>query len=296
MDELINDLWANSTNDILDYRARFKEEYCEVEKALELLNLSVIELWQLVAQSKLTPCFLWDGLIKTEIDMNCADYNSHFRKGVFNEASYEAERRLGDIPCNCYVNFRGFITPDSTEPFIGHLSADTSEKFTLNKIRLIENLTNKKKLMLLGSKGSEREIEIDLKFYKHRAYTIYEKSSIKEFDPRKCVFLKSQINDLKSEIELDTIEKTDKNKRFTSRELYRLVIPTVIRYMRLKHNFKKPSQKDGKVGIKKAVLDYIDEDTSLKFLATNFDNDWQREILKKDDEGKSILDKIFDEE
>lgn len=300
MTDLFNEISAYHVrcleNNILSYREGVKEEYCDIEEVISILGINKLELWKLVAQSQLTPCFLWDGLLSISIDMNFADYNEKFRKGTFNESSYLADRRLGYIHCPCYVNFRGYITPDLTESFVSNLIDDAPIKFPLSKIRLTANLTQKEKIILLGEEGQEREIEENLNFYKNQTYTIYRKSNVKEFDSKKCMFLKSQVIKFKEDIENVVEETTGKKKKISDKELFKLIIPTVIRYMRLKNHREKPNQMSGdKEGIKKDVLEYVTQDISLNFLVRNFSNNWQK-VINSMDEGQSIIDKIFEED
>ncbi|AXJ89589.1 hypothetical protein DKP84_01605 [Acinetobacter pittii] len=77
-----------------------------------------------------------------------------------------------------------------------------------------------------------------------------------------------------------------------------MIVPTAIRYIRLRDKIvDKPRQDDGVAGLRKAVEDYLKGDESLKFLMSNFKKNWQTVINgKKEGQGKSILDKIFEED
>ncbi|MDC4765077.1 hypothetical protein NQ808_18115, partial [Acinetobacter baumannii] len=85
---------------------------------------------------------------------------------------------------------------------------------------------------------------------------------------------------------------------YSDKELFAMIVPSVIRYIRERDQIKvKPQQNDGVSGLRKAVKDYLEDDESLKFLTSNFKKNWQTVINEeKEGQGKSILDKIFEEE
>ena len=110
------------------------------------------------------------------------------------------------------------------------------------------------------------------------------------------MFLKSQVFKFKEDIENIVEGSIGKKKKISDKELFKLIIPTVIRYMRLKNHREKPNQMSGdKEGIKKDVFEYVTQDISLNFLVSNFNNNWQK-VINSIDEGQSIIDKIFEED
>lgn len=130
-------------------------------------------------------------------------------------------------------------------------------------------------------------------------YTIYSASPNQELKVEDCKFLKGDIFQVvKKNKEIEVELKDNERKKYSDKELFAMIVPSVIRYIRERDQIKvKPQQNDGVSGLRKAVKDYLEDDESLKFLTSNFKKNWQTVINEeKEGQGKSILDKIFEEE
>lgn len=270
-------------------------KYMGIKDSIALMGISEKEFKNLVINGSLKPCFIWDGLLEIKRILNVYEYNNLFFGESFGNGNEP------DEIVNGYVRFTGYVTPFESAPYLNDLWEGKSKKIMVKSLFLIENLTSDSRPYLL-SKYDETLKKVHSKnepFFKDQVFKIYQGTENNYIEVEDCVFLEHdivQIIEKKEKIKVE-LEDNKRNKSYNGKELFAMIVPSVIRYIRERDQIKdKPQQDDGVGGLKKAVEDYLKNDESLKFLINNFKKNWQTVINeKKEGQGKSILDKIFEE-
>lgn len=294
--ELIDKIVVDLESKILRYPANEeRNKYLSIEKSITLISIPKHEFKRLVVDGFLKPYFLWDGELAVKRTLNIYEYNDLFYGESFGNGNEPNET------VNGYTRFTGYVSPVESAPYFNDLWEGKSKKIVVESVLLIENLTLDSQTYLLPKHGEALK-KVHFKkevFFKDQVYKVYKGTENNYIDIEDCVFLKDdiiQIIENNKEIK-NELEGNERNK-YSGKELFTMIVPSIIRYIRERDQIKdKPQQDDGVGGLKKAVEDYIKGDESLKFLTSNFKKNWQTVINeKKEGQGKSILDKIFEEE
>jgi len=282
-----------------------KDKYLGINDCIEYLRISKSEFAELIIQNSLEPKFLWAGYLETQMTLSLFEYTKLFYKKLntcsleeFEEISESTEKVILDG----YVNFEGYISITGAKySLMAFLKTEASKKLSIKDMCITANFTRDSVVTLIDHKQAPSK---EAKYCKkeldnNEIYTIYKDSPNQELKVEDCKFLKEdvvQVIKKNKEIEIE-LEDNKRNKSYNGKELFAMIVPSIIRYIRERDQIKdKPQQDDGVVGLKKAVEDYLKGDESLKFLTSNFRKNWQTVINgKKEGQGKSILDKIFEE-
>ncbi|KYQ85257.1 hypothetical protein AWW72_05665 [Acinetobacter sp. NRRL B-65365] len=284
-----------------------KDKYLGINDCIEQLKISKSDFAELIIQNSLEPKFHWSGYLETQMTISLLEYTRFFDSKKLKNCSIEEWEDISTstekVTLDGYVNFEGYISITGAEYFVVELlKSGASKKICINDIYLIDDLTRDSFVILIDHKQklSKKVRSCKKELNSSEIYTIYSGSPNQELKVEDCKFLKDdifQIIENYKEIEME-LEDNKRNKSYSGKELFGMIVPSVIRYIRERDQIKvKPQQDDGVGGLKKAVEEYLEGDESLKFLIRNFKKNWQTVINgKKEGQGKSILDKIFEEE
>lgn len=284
-----------------------KDKYLGINDCIEYLRISKSEFAELIIQNSLEPKFLWAGYLETQMTISLLEYTRLFDSKKLKTCSIEEWEDISisteKFTLDGYVNFEGYISITGAEYFIVELlKTGALKKLSIKDICITANFTRDSVVTLINHRqASFKEAEYCKKeLNNNEIYTIYTDSPNQEIKVEDCKFLKEDIVQvIKKNKEIESeLEDNKRNKSYNGKELFAMIVPSIIRYIRERDQIKdKPQQDDGVGGLKKAVEDYLKGDESLKFLTSNFKKNWQTVINeKKEGQGKSILDKIFEEE
>jgi len=294
--ELIDKIVDDLESKILRYPANEeRNKYLSIEKSITLMSIPKHEFKRLVVDGFLKPYFLWDGELAVKRTLNIYEYND-----LFYGESFGNGNELNEI-VNGYVRFTGYVSPVESSPYLNDLWEGKSKKIMVKSLSLIENLTLDSQTYLLPKHGEALK-KVHFKkevFFKDQVYKVYQGTENNYIDIEDCVFLKDDlIQIIENNKEIKKELEGNKRKKYSDKELFTMIVPIVIRYIRERDQIKdKPQQDDGVGGLKEAVKDYLEGDESLKFLMSNFKKNWQTVINgKKEGQGKIILDEIFEED
>ncbi|OBY74229.1 hypothetical protein [Acinetobacter gyllenbergii] len=284
-----------------------KDKYLGINDCIEYLRISKSEFADLIIQNSLEPKFHWSGYLETQMTISLLEYARLFDSKKLKTCSIEEWEDISisteKLTLDGYVNFEGYISITGAEYFVVELlKSGTSKKLCINDIYVIDDLTRDSVVTLLDHKQklSKKIRSCKKELNNDEIYTIYTDSPNQELKVEDCKFLKEDIGQLienYKEIEIQ-LEDNKRNKSYSGKDLFKMIVPTAIRYIRLRDKIvDKPRQDDGVAGLKKAVKDYLKNDESLQFLDKNFANNWRLIINGVNlDQGKSILDEIFEED
>ncbi|MCW1520473.1 hypothetical protein [Acinetobacter baumannii] len=283
-----------------------KDKYLGINDCIEYLRISKSEFAELIIQNSLEPKFHWSGYLETQMTISLFEYTRLFDSKKMKTCSIEEWEDISisteKFTLDGYINFEGYISITGAEYFVMELlKSGASKKLCINDIYLIDDLTRDSVVTLLDHKQklSKKIRSRKKELNSSEIYTIYSGSPNQELNVEDCKFLKEEIFQvIKKNKEIEIEIKDNERNKYSGKELFTMIVPSIIRYIRERDQIKdKPQQDDGVGGLKKAVEDYIERDESLKFLTSNFKKNWQTVINgKKGVQGKSILDKIFEEE
>ncbi|NAR57652.1 hypothetical protein [Acinetobacter haemolyticus] len=284
-----------------------KDKYLNINDCIEQLKISKSDFADLIIQNSLEPKFHWSGYLETQMTISLLEYTRLFDSKKLDICSLEEFEDISEstekVILDGYVNFEGYISIKRAEYFVVELlKSGESKKLSIKDMRIAVNFTRDSVVTLINHKQTlSKEAEYGRKeLNNNEIYTIYSGSPNQELKVEDCKFLREdvyQIIENNKEIEIE-LEDNKKNKSYNGKELFEMIVPIAIRYIRERNQIKdKPQQDDGVGGLKKAVEGYLNGDESLKFLTRNFKKNWQTVINeKKEGQGKSILDKIFEED
>lgn len=293
-------------NDVEIFPHSEKDKYLNINDCIEQLKISKSDFANLIIQNSLEPKFHWSGYLETQMTISLLEYTRLFDSKKLKTCSIEEWEDISisteKFTLDGYVNFEGYISIIGAEYFVVELlKSGASKKLCINDIYLIDDLTRDSVVILIDHKQklSKKVRSCKKELNSSEIYTIYSGSPNQELKVEDCKFLREdiyQIIENNKEIK-NELEDNNRNK-YNGKELFAMIVPSVIRYIRERDQIKdKPQQEDGVGGLKEEVKDYLKGDESLKFLTSNFKKNWQTVINgKKEGQGKSILDKIFEEE
>ncbi|MDS7930893.1 hypothetical protein RMB13_15730 [Acinetobacter sp. V102_4] len=283
-----------------------KDKYLNINDCIEQLKISKSDFAELIIQNSLEPKFHWSGYLETQMTISLLEYTRLFDSKKLKTCSIDEWEDISisteKFTLDGYVNFEGYISIKRAEYFVVELlKSGESKKLSIKDMCITANFTRDSVVTLIDHKQAlSKEAEYGKKeLNNNEIYTIYSGSPSQELKVEDCKFLKEDIFQvIKKNREIEIELKDNERNKYSGKELFTMIVPSIIRYIRERDQIKdKPQQDDGVGGLKKAVEDYIEGDESLKFLTSNFKKNWQTVINeKKEGQGKSILDKIFEEE
>lgn len=261
-----------------------KHQYLTIEESLQFLNIPKHVLFQQVAKGLLRPCFLYDGKLLGSVWLG-------HEQQVFG-----------------YFMFTGYITSPNDTPIISYLQNE-DQAFELAQVRPVELLigSGNPRLHVAVLNPEDLDPELEMRLYDYPNYTSTTHKICSEdltyckatFKPSHCMLLLTELEKVRESlnasknlrISLEEQQSSlDKTKSYSDKKLFAIIVPTIVRYIRLRDQIEFYPEADGNEGLRAEVKKYLQLQPDLKFLVTNFKDNWQKVIC---DSG--VLIKIFDE-